>query len=151
MVLLLIISNSMANRVDPDQTPHSAAPDLTLYCFLMSYLWDMRHKCWCKWIWKAQSGCALQNSSIRLHNSAYVVIAYALQEPTAGLSLKDSLELMQILSNVAKTRQLAAIISTSYPNSSWLRLCNKVTFLSSEQVRKQTVQFHCFFAFHGTW
>ena len=34
-----------ANRVDPDQTPRSAASDLDLYCLPMSLLWDARHKC----------------------------------------------------------------------------------------------------------
>ena len=33
-----------ANRVDPDQTPRSAASDLGLYCSPMSLLWNTRHK-----------------------------------------------------------------------------------------------------------
>ena len=33
-----------ANRVDPDQTPRSAASDLGLHCLPMSHLWDARHK-----------------------------------------------------------------------------------------------------------
>ena len=37
----------MANSVDPDQTPHSAASDLGLHCLPMSPLWDARHK-WVK-------------------------------------------------------------------------------------------------------
>ena len=32
-----------ANRVDPDQTPPSAASDLGLHCLPMSHLWDARH------------------------------------------------------------------------------------------------------------
>ena len=34
----------MANSVDPDQMPHSAASDLGLHCLPMSLLWDARHK-----------------------------------------------------------------------------------------------------------
>ena len=30
----------MANSVDPDQTPRSAASDLGLHCLSMSLLWD---------------------------------------------------------------------------------------------------------------
>ena len=33
-----------ANSVGPDQTPHSAASDLGLYCLPVSHLWDARHK-----------------------------------------------------------------------------------------------------------
>ena len=33
-----------ANSVDPDQTPRSAASDLGLRCFSMSFLWDARLK-----------------------------------------------------------------------------------------------------------
>ena len=33
-----------ANRIDPDQTPHSAVSDLGLYRMQMSILWDTRHK-----------------------------------------------------------------------------------------------------------
>ena len=36
-----------ANNVDPDQTPHSASSDLSLYCLPMSPLWDARLK-WVK-------------------------------------------------------------------------------------------------------
>ena len=36
-----------ANRVDPDQTPHSAALDLGLRYLQMSLLWEARHK-WVK-------------------------------------------------------------------------------------------------------
>ena len=35
------------NSVSPDQTPHFAASDLDLHCWLMSLLWDARHK-WVK-------------------------------------------------------------------------------------------------------
>ena len=35
------------NNVDPDQILHSAASDLGLHSFLMSLLWDDRHK-WVK-------------------------------------------------------------------------------------------------------
>ena len=34
-----------ANRVDPDQTLHSAASDLGLYCLPMSLLWDAKLNC----------------------------------------------------------------------------------------------------------
>ena len=34
-------------RVDPDQTPRSAASDLDLHCLPMSLLWDARHE-WVK-------------------------------------------------------------------------------------------------------
>ena len=37
------ISVFNANSVEPDQTPHSAAPDLVLHCLPMSLLWDARH------------------------------------------------------------------------------------------------------------
>ena len=37
-----------ANRVDPDQTPRSAASDLDLHYLSMSHLWDARHK-WVTW------------------------------------------------------------------------------------------------------
>ena len=33
-----------ANRVDPDQMPHSAASGQGLHCLPMSLLWDARHK-----------------------------------------------------------------------------------------------------------
>ena len=33
-----------ANRVDPDQMPHSVASDLDLHCLPISLLWDARHK-----------------------------------------------------------------------------------------------------------
>ena len=33
-----------ANRVDPDQTPRSAASDLGLHCSPISFLWKTRHK-----------------------------------------------------------------------------------------------------------
>ena len=33
-----------ANSEDPDKTPCSAASDLGLHCFPMSFLWDGRHK-----------------------------------------------------------------------------------------------------------
>ena len=33
-----------ANRVDPDQMPHSAATDLGLHCLPKSLLWDTGHK-----------------------------------------------------------------------------------------------------------
>ena len=36
-----------ANSVDPDQTLHSVASDLGLYCLPTSLLWDARHK-WVK-------------------------------------------------------------------------------------------------------
>ena len=35
---------SNANSVYPDQTPHDAASDLGLHCFLMSLLGDARRK-----------------------------------------------------------------------------------------------------------
>ena len=38
-----------ANRVDPDQTPRSAASDLGLHYLLTSLLWDAKHK-WIKYI-----------------------------------------------------------------------------------------------------
>ena len=38
-----------ANRVDPDQTPHSAASDLDLHCLQMSFLRDAMHK-WVKFL-----------------------------------------------------------------------------------------------------
>ena len=41
---MLKFSNVIANSVDPDQTPHSAASDLGLHCLPMSLLWDARHK-----------------------------------------------------------------------------------------------------------
>ena len=41
------ISEFNANRVDPDQTPRSAASDLDLPCLSMSHLWDARLK-WIK-------------------------------------------------------------------------------------------------------
>ena len=34
------LSELNANNVDVDQTPHSAASDLGLRCFPMSFLWD---------------------------------------------------------------------------------------------------------------
>ena len=37
----------IANRVDPDQTPHSAASDLGLHRLSMSLVWDARNK-WVK-------------------------------------------------------------------------------------------------------
>ena len=33
-----------ANRIDPNQTPHSAASDLGLHCLQMSLLWDASYK-----------------------------------------------------------------------------------------------------------
>ena len=33
------------NIADSEQTPHFAASDQSLYCLLMSLLWDVRHKC----------------------------------------------------------------------------------------------------------
>ena len=36
------ILNLIANSIDPDQTPRSAASDLGLRCLLMSLLWDAR-------------------------------------------------------------------------------------------------------------
>ena len=41
------ISELKANSVDPDQMPHSVAPDLGLHCLPMSLLWDARLK-WVK-------------------------------------------------------------------------------------------------------
>ena len=41
------MSEPNTNSVDPDQTPHSAASDLGLYCLPMSLLWDARLK-WVK-------------------------------------------------------------------------------------------------------
>ena len=41
------IPECIANSVDPDQTPRSAASDLDLQCFPMSLLWDSRLK-WIK-------------------------------------------------------------------------------------------------------
>ena len=38
------MSELNANSVDPDQTLHSAASDLGLYCLQMSLLWDTRLK-----------------------------------------------------------------------------------------------------------
>ena len=38
------------------------------------------------------------------------------------------------LSEVAKSRRLAVVLSASYPNSSWLTSCQKVMFLSHDQV-----------------
>ena len=37
----------VANRVDPDQRPHSVVFDLGLHCLPMPLLWDTRHK-WVK-------------------------------------------------------------------------------------------------------
>ena len=34
----------IANSIDPDQTPRSAASDLGLRCFSMYLLWGARHK-----------------------------------------------------------------------------------------------------------
>ena len=36
---------SNANRIEHDQTPHSAASDLDLHCLPVSLLWDARRKC----------------------------------------------------------------------------------------------------------
>ena len=38
------VSELIANNVDPDQTPRSAASDLGLHCLLESLLWDARLK-----------------------------------------------------------------------------------------------------------
>ena len=43
LLLLLKLSNVIANNVDPDQMPHSAASDLVLHCLPMSLLWDAWH------------------------------------------------------------------------------------------------------------
>ena len=40
VTMFLEISELIANSVDPDQTPHSAASDLGLNCLPMSLLWD---------------------------------------------------------------------------------------------------------------
>ena len=45
VIIEIIILN--ANRVNPDQTLHSAASDLGLHCLRMSHLWDARLK-WVK-------------------------------------------------------------------------------------------------------
>ena len=42
------MSELIANRVDPDQTPQSAVSDLGLLCLAMSLLWDARLK-WVKY------------------------------------------------------------------------------------------------------
>ena len=34
----------IANNVEPDQMPHSAASDQGLHCLPMSLVWDARHK-----------------------------------------------------------------------------------------------------------
>ena len=38
------ISGFNVNRLDPDQTPHSAASDGALHCLPMPLLWDARYK-----------------------------------------------------------------------------------------------------------
>ena len=43
-----------ANSVEPDQTPHSAASDLGLHCFPLSFSWDARHK-WVKFSFMTDS------------------------------------------------------------------------------------------------
>ena len=45
------ISELYANSVDPDQTPHSAASDLSLHCLPMSLLSEARYK----WVKRDQS------------------------------------------------------------------------------------------------
>ena len=44
IIIFCRISELNANSIDPDQTPHSAASDLGLYCLPMSLLWDARFK-----------------------------------------------------------------------------------------------------------
>ena len=44
-IIIMFCRNELnANSVDPDQTPHSVASDLGLYCLPMSILWDARLK-----------------------------------------------------------------------------------------------------------
>ena len=55
-----------ANRVDPDQTPRSAASDLGLLCLLMSVLWDARHK------WVKESSSLIVVQSLKLSGDSLI-------------------------------------------------------------------------------
>ena len=44
VTIFVAISELIANSVDPDQTPRSAASDQGLHCLPMYLLWDARHK-----------------------------------------------------------------------------------------------------------
>ena len=51
-VILMFIEKMatlFANSGDPDQTPHSVASDLDLYCLLITFLRDSRQK-WVKYV-----------------------------------------------------------------------------------------------------
>ena len=47
IIAMLYRNSNNANRVDPDQTPHSVAFELDLHCLAMSLLWDSKLK-WVK-------------------------------------------------------------------------------------------------------
>ena len=47
--IILISFTGDTNKVDPDQTPRSAASDLGLQCFPVCYLWEAMH-IWVKYV-----------------------------------------------------------------------------------------------------